>query len=230
MLTRWGWAGARLAATMAFALAAAGARTDRVEYMSRRRAPEAPVPTEVAASIQRAGYYPAMVSAAVGIALAGESAVAHFVHQETTFDGNEVRRHVTVLVLTPTRFLLAHADDHGPDPQSRTTHASVSTEAVPLGQVRSVALHHVYAAPEQYHSGVLPTELSITIGWGAVRRIDLEPAGCADPQCEADHGYTGTSTGDDIVLRVATAAEGIEAVDEAVSFATALSAATSRRG
>lgn len=198
--------------------------------MNRRRAPEAPVPTQLAASIQRAGYYPAMVSGTVAMALAGEDVEAHFVHQETTFDSNEVRRHVTVLVLTPTRFLLAHADDHGPDAQSRTTYASVSTEAVPLDQVRSVALHHVYASPERFHPAVLPTELSMTIGWGAVRRIDLEPAGCADPQCEADHGYTGTSTSDDIVLRVATAAEGVEAVEEAVAFATALSALTSGRG
>ena len=52
----------------------------------------------------------------------------------------------------------------------------------------------------------------LTIGWGGVGRIDLEPAGCADPECEADHGYTGVLTSDDFSLRVSAAAEGPEAV------------------
>ena len=52
----------------------------------------------------------------------------------------------------------------------------------------------------------------MTIGWGAVRRIELEPAACVDPDCEADHGYTGTASADDISLRVSSAAEGPDAV------------------
>ena len=51
----------------------------------------------------------------VATALAGEDVHAHLVHQETTFDSEEVRRHVTVLVVTGTRLVVAHADDHGPD-------------------------------------------------------------------------------------------------------------------
>ncbi len=31
----------------------------------------------------------------------------------------------------------------------------------------------------------------MTVGWGGINRIDLEPAACADPDCDADHGYTG---------------------------------------
>ncbi len=197
--------------------------------MSRRRGNVCPVPSELAVAIERAGYYPAMVCDAVSTSLGSEQVVSHLVHQETTFDSDELRRHVTVLVLTPTRLLIAHADDHGPDAHSRVTYASVSSEAVPITQVRSVALHHVYTTPERFRPGVLPHELSMTIGWGAVQRLDLEPAGCADPACEADHGYTGTLSSDDIVLRVATAAEGIDAVDDAVEFARALSAATVER-
>lgn len=197
--------------------------------MTRRRVSVAAVPSELSAAIERAGYYPAMVADAVAVALAGEAVESQLVHLETTFDSEELRRHVTVLVLTRSRLIIAHADDHGPDPHTRQTYASVSSESVPLSQVKSVALHHVYAAPERFRSGALPHELSMTIGWGAVQRLDLEPAGCVDPSCEADHGYTGTITGDDIVLRVAAAAEGADAVDEAVAFATALSAATSVR-
>ena len=61
--------------------------------------------------IQRAGYYPALVTDVLEIALAGEDVRAHLVHQETMFERTEVRRHITTLVLTPTRLVLAHVDD-----------------------------------------------------------------------------------------------------------------------
>ncbi len=151
---------------------------------------------------------------------------AHLVHPETTFDAQEVRRHVTVLVVTPTRLVTAHVDDHGPDDLSPTAYASASTEAVPLHAVRSVVLQHVVADPAQHSTGSAPDELSLTIGWGSVHRLDLEPAACGDPDCEADHGYTGTMATDDVVLRVSRAAEGGDAVEGALAFARALSAAT----
>ncbi|MGA0980757.1 MAG: DUF5998 family protein, partial [Candidatus Nanopelagicales bacterium] len=53
--------------------------------------------------IERSGYYPALVADALETALAGEPLVAYVVHHEATFDRDELRRHVTVLVLTPTR-------------------------------------------------------------------------------------------------------------------------------
>ena len=72
------------------------------------------------AAIERSGYYPALVAEAVEAAVGGEPIGSYLVHQETTFDANEVRRHVTVLVLTGTRFIVSHtdeqaADDHLPD-------------------------------------------------------------------------------------------------------------------
>ncbi|CAM5623390.1 hypothetical protein SALBM217S_04240 [Streptomyces griseoloalbus] len=57
-------------------------------------------------------------------------------------------------------------------------------------------------------------------------RIDLEPAACGDPDCEADHGYTGSSTADDLSLRVSEAGDGPETVRQALAFAQALSEAT----
>ena len=201
--------------------------------MNRRRPEEqsvardaAALPAEVRSSIDRAGYYPALVQQVVSTALAGERVDAHLVHQETTFDAQEVRRHVTVLVVTGTRLVVAHVDDHGPDDVSPTAYASASTEAVPLHAVRTVVLQHVVADPEAHRSGQAPDELSLTVGWGSVQRLDLEPAGCSDPSCEADHGYTGSMTGDDIVVRVSRAAEGGDAVAEALAFARELSRAT----
>ena len=76
-------------------------------------------------------------------------------------------------------------------------------------------------------SGVQPAaEAVLTIGWGGVGRLDLEPAGCDDPQCEADHGYTGVLAADDFSLRVSAAAEGPDAVNSLLEFAQHLSALT----
>ncbi len=187
------------------------------------------LPPSLVAEVERAGYYPELVDDVLDVALAGEDVRAYLVHQETTFDRVEVRRHVTVLVLTPTRLIVAHADDHDPDDLSPEPYASASTESVPLHRISSVVLSHVVSRPERHRSGTAPRELSLTIGWGALTRVDLEPATCADPDCEADHGYTGTVAVDDITVRLSAAAEGTDAVEAAVAFARALSAATAER-
>jgi hypothetical protein len=131
-----------------------------------------------------------------------------------------------VLVLTPTRLVLAHADDHAADDTSPSPYVTTSTEAVPLRTIRSVVVNRVVAEPASGDTG--PSEVTLTLGWGAVSRIDLEPAGCSDPECDADHGYTGTATSDDVALRVSAAAEGRDAVDRMLDFATAISRATAR--
>jgi hypothetical protein len=69
----------------------------------------------------------------------------------------------------------------------------------------------------------------LTIGWGAVSRIDLEPAACTDPSCDADHGYTGTASNDDLSVRVSEAADGADVVAQVLQFAGALSQATAAR-
>ena len=69
-------------------------------------------------------------------------------------------------------------------------------------------------------------EVVLTIGWGGLGRLDLEPAGCSDPQCDADHGYTGVVASDDFSIRVSAAADGNDAVEHVLAFAETLSAAT----
>jgi hypothetical protein len=186
------------------------------------------LPAALITEVERAGYYPALVNDALDTAIAGEPVQSYLVHQETTFDRVEVRRHVTVLALTPSRLVVAHADDHDPDALSPEPYASASTEAVPLHRVCSVVLLHAVTRPEKHRSGAVPRELSLTIGWGSLNRVDLEPATCADPECEADHGYTGTLAADDITVRLSADAEGEAAVRAAVDFARRLSAATAR--
>lgn len=183
------------------------------------------LPDRLRADVERAGYYPALVCDVLDIAVAGEPVHSHLVHLETTFDRDEVRRHVTVLVLTPERLVVAHADDHEPDALSPEPYASASTESIALYQVRSVVLSQAVTRPAEHRSGDTPREMTLSLAWGAVQRIDLEPAACADPDCEADHGYTGSSAADDITLRLSAEAEGADAVRNAVTFVREVSAA-----
>lgn len=181
-------------------------------------------------AIVRCGYYPEVVSDAVDAALAGEVVLAHVVHHEPTFDRDEVRRHVTVLVLTPTRLVIAHTDENPPDDLLPQPYASTSTEIVPLTSIGSVVVSRMVANPaSQATPGAdrpAPSEAVLTIGWGAVRRVDLEPATCGDPECEGDHGYTGTLSADDFSIRMSATADGVDAVAGLLAFAAALSAAT----
>ncbi len=150
------------------------------------------------------------------------------VHHEPTIDRDEVRRHITVVVLTATRMILCHTDEHDPDDLLPEPYTSTSTEAIRLSTVRSVVVNRMVANPASFAGGgePAPTEAVLTVGWGGINRIDLEPAGCADPECEADHGYTGVLASDDFSLRVSSAADGQGAVDDLLAFAESLSART----
>ncbi len=182
---------------------------------------------ELDAAIEKTGYYPVVVRAGVSAAVAGETVVSFLVHHEPTIDRDEVRRHITVVVLTPTRLILCHTDEHQPDDLLPQPYTSTSTEAVKLSQVKSVVVNRMVANPAAVTSEVpAPAEAVLTIGWGGINRIDLEPAGCSDPQCEADHGYTGVLASDDFSLRVSSAADGQAAVDRLLVFAETLSAST----
>jgi hypothetical protein len=181
-------------------------------------------------SIEKSGYYPDVVLDAVRAAVAGERVVSFLVHHEPTIDGDEVRRHVTVVVLTPSRLILAHTDENPADDLLPAPYTSTSTEAITLSAIRSVVVNRMVANPASYAGTPIPypgaNEVVLTVGWGGVGRVDLEPAGCSDPQCDADHGYTGVLASDDFSIRVSAAADGADAVAGLVSFSESLSAAT----
>ena len=104
-----------------------------------------------APAIEKSGYYPDVVADAVNSAVAGEAVVSYLVHHEPTIDErDEVRRHVTVLVLTPSRLILAHTDEHAPDDLLPAPYTSTSTEAVTLSAIRSVVVNRMVANPESY--------------------------------------------------------------------------------
>ena len=179
---------------------------------------------QLRAAIDRAGYYPEVVFDGVATAVADEELVDFYVHHEPTIERDEVRRHITVVVITPSRLILCHTDEHAGDDLLPHPYTSTSTEAIALSSVTSVVVTRMVANPTRGPQP--PAEVVLTIGWGGVGRIDLEPAGCADPECEADHGYTGVLASDDFSLRVSSAAEGQAAVKQLLSFAESLSGAT----
>lgn len=186
---------------------------------------------DLRSAIEASGYYPHVVSDAVFAAVGGEAVEAHLVHHEPTLDErDEVVRHVTVLVLTPTRLVLAHTDEHAPDEALPAPYTSTSTETIALSAVRTVSVTRMVANPAAYTDRSMPapvaSEAVLSMGWAGAGRIDLEPAGCGDPDCEADHGYTGVLGPGDFSLRVSAAAEGPGAVSQLLDFAAALSART----
>ncbi len=184
---------------------------------------------DLVVAIEKTGYYPQVVAAGVRSAVAGESVTSFLVHHEPTIDRDEVRRHITVVVLTGTRLILCHTDEHAPDDLLPEPYTSTSTEAITLTSVRSIVVNRMVANPATFDGGAgepTPSEAVLTVGWGGINRIDLEPAACADPDCDADHGYTGMVVSDDFSLRVSSAADGQAAVDDLLVFAESLSART----
>jgi hypothetical protein len=172
--------------------------------------------------LNRAGFYPLLVADVVHDALDERTPLSHLVHLETHFDRNEVHRHITVLVLTEDMLVVTHVDDQQLDEAGQQVMAQISTESVPVSQIRSVVLSYVYVQPQNYQPSDPARELTLSIAWSGGQRLDMGPAGCGDPQCDADHGYTGTIVQDDIVIRVSAEADGSQAVQNAKAFARAL--------
>src|SRR5260370_13065443 len=101
-------------------------------------------------AIERSGYYPGVVSDAVSAALGSEPVVSYVVHHDALFDpGMEVRRHMTVLALTPARLVYSHTDEHPADESDEDARpqAETSTEAGRFARISSVAVTRLITGP-----------------------------------------------------------------------------------
>lgn len=185
------------------------------------------LPEPLLAEIRACGYFPDLIIDGVALAVGGEPVEAFLVHHEATFNHEALRRHLSVLALTATRLIVGHTDEgEAPGEQGQ---ALTTTESVALGRLTSVALSRIVSRPEHYGAGLAEvTEAWLTIGWGTVRRLELEPAVCGDPTCEADHGYGGSLAADDLSVRVSSAADGAGKVTDLVRFAALLQQARGR--
>lgn len=179
------------------------------------------LPEALTREINDCGFFPQLVRDSVALALGDEPVEAHLVQHEATFAHEGIGRHMSVLVVTPTRLIICHTDDHTDDPKGAA--AISSTESVPLRLLGAIALSRVVAHPERFGtSAAAVVETWLTLSWNTVRKVDLEPAACADPNCEADHGLTGTDVAEDMVIRMSPAADGAQQVARLIEFATVL--------
>jgi hypothetical protein len=169
-----------------------------------------------------AGYYPALANSVLRSAIGDERVQGHFVHAETTFDDREVRRHMTVLVLTDRRLIRVHMDDGAGHSAEGAHEAQATVESAFLTRITNMALTYAVHHPENFVEGDSPSELVLAVGWGIHSRLELEPATCGDQNCDADHGYTGGITGDDTLVRVSAIADGADAVRALEDFAAVL--------
>src|SRR6478736_1826810 len=120
---------------------------------------------ELRDAIDRTGYYPEVVVDSVAAAVSGERVVSFYVHHEPTFDRDEVRRHLSVVVLTPSRLIIVHTDEHAGDDLLPEPYTSTSSEAIRLSSVKSVVVTRMIANPTGGPRP--PAEAVVTIGWAA---------------------------------------------------------------
>lgn len=187
------------------------------------------IPHELVTELQAAGYYPQLAGTMIVESLFGETIESHFVHIDTHVDLDSIHRHVTAFAITSTRLLIAHVDDDpAPRPLGQPPRAMTSSEAVELTEISTVLIGRTFEKPAAFEPGQDPVEVSLTLGWGSTTRIDTFPETCADPQCDADHGYGGSLLSEDLTLRVSAQAEGPEAVARAQTFALDLRRASFR--
>jgi hypothetical protein len=183
------------------------------------------LPAELRAEIQACGYFPAFITDAISRAVAQEEVLGYLVHHEATFHLDSVGRHLSVLVLTPTRLLIGHIDE-GAIP-GEAPHAITSVESIALRKIEAAAVSELVSDPQSYDPSLTcPNEAWLSIGWGTMRRIELEPASCGDPNCDADHGYSGSASSDDLTVRMSVAADGADKMRQLLAFGTLLQLAT----
>ncbi|WP_297741231.1 DUF5998 family protein [uncultured Tessaracoccus sp.] len=179
--------------------------------------PIATLPDRLLVEVADCGFYPTIICRAIAGAVGERRVTAHLVHHEATFAGSEAHRHLTVLVLVDGAFVICHADE------GEFGRAIVSTEVVKFAAIDSVVLTQSVADPASPRPDL--AEAWLTVIWGATRRIDVGPAACDNPTCEADHGYTGVDAADDYVVRMSRDADGVASMHKLVEFGNLLQAA-----
>lgn len=177
--------------------------------------------------IQSCGFFPEFVADSVALALGDETVVGSLVHHEAMLlEG--IYRHLSVLVITPSRLIITHTDENPDDPSGES--AISTTEAVGLHRLGTVTLTRFVKHPEAYGtSRSTNLETWLTIGWGTSRRLEVDPADCGDPNCTAEHGLDGRVFEEDLVIRMSPAADGEANVEQLLRFGAVLQRLTGRQ-
>lgn len=150
------------------------------------------------------------------LALAGQVPQAFLVVPESALGHGTIGWHLTVLALTDDRLVVAHVDDTVDE--GGQTHAAATTTSVKVRDIRQVRVTHLVDNPADYRPATTERTMTVAIGWGTHRVVDLEAAECPDPDCVADHGYQGNTLGEDITFTISNELNGSDTVDQAMAF------------
>src|SRR5699024_1858816 len=101
------------------------------------------LPSDLVEDPQTAGYFQQPPAGRRERLLRTARPVADLVRPETTFDGPEVRRHLTVVVLTDTHLLVTHLDDDPADALNPSQVVS-TTERIRLRSITATGLSQVF--------------------------------------------------------------------------------------
>ncbi|MFT8396301.1 DUF5998 family protein [Propionibacterium sp.] len=180
------------------------------------------LPGDLIRWINDCGFFPQLVADAVTLSLADEDVDEFVVQHEAVVGPDDILRHLTVLVLTPSRLLVVHtdeqADEHG-QPVAVT-----SSESVPLDTIGVVTLTRSISNPEQFGTARRSHTIDIvlSLGWGAVRSLEVVPAQCSDPQCGIQGCFSGEMVNEDLTVRMSPAADDDASVAHLMGLATLL--------
>lgn len=175
------------------------------------------LPPDLTTEVTECGFYPELILTCLSDVVGQQPLRGHLVHYEATFTGREVQRHMNVLAVTDRQLLIVHTDDSD---QGDPNRALASSEAVALRAIDSVVMTRSVAHPEKEGGDLVEAWLSI--GWGSSRRLDLGPAACEDPDCTADHGWTGIEVPNDLTVRMSPAGDGHVSTSKLLRFGALL--------
>ncbi len=177
------------------------------------------LPKDLVAEIAAAGFYPDLVFDVLLTALGQQHVVGHLVHHEATLANGQVSRHLTVLVLTEASLLICHTDDGDAGDPNR---ALTSAEMVALSSITTAIVTRSVASPDRYPDEAHVVETWLSLVWGSTQRLDFGPGSCDDPACDADHGYSGTTTPNDLTVRMSPAGDGASSTKKLLEFGSLL--------
>lgn len=171
------------------------------------------LPDALAGQIHKCGFYPELVCQTVAASVGRQEVISHVVHHEATFTGQDVQRHMTVLVLTDRQLVINHTDDGDQGQEGRVL---TSSEVVPLRALQSAAVIQSIDHPER--AGGTLVETWLTLAWGGNRRLELGPGACDDPECMAEHGTSGILAPNDLTVRMSPAGDGLASTSQLIRF------------
>lgn len=171
--------------------------------------------------IERSGFYPRVVERALRRALGDGEPLATLCQVDTGFDRGSVFRHLTVVSLTGDAIVQLHVDEMD------VNSANIATAVHRARDIAGYSTMEVFTDPENAQG---LSEMTIALDLKGARRLELEPARCDDANCVADHGLTGSLYPDDMTFRISAAADGQDALDEALAFVDCLAKLMGTRG